>query len=301
MTLAFSATRRSPIPLSGENQRSLDWRSRATVPELPWLYGLCRDVERCGAVLRTAARRNWRYADVDGQHFGVPHRPRRSTSTRPPTCNISRRRTGRGSASTGAMIAAWWQVRCPAREAIATTGRTGPTRSSMPPSSLPTSSIQAGLYCAGVYATPTTPISPNSICPASQYGSKYLTIPAAGTENDDHNPPRIASRNLFDIAIGQDNLLRGDKFKLSAAPDGCQSHRQRSGLQLPFHLQRNALRYAARDHGDHRVPFLTEGSDVSQLADPSDFNPLHHVDVPFVIEARAVRADKLAGRESVAA
>ncbi len=80
----------------------------------------------------------------------------------------------------------------------------------------PDQQYQAGLYCAGVYATPTTPISPNSICPASQYGSKYLTIPAAGTENNDHNPPRIAPRNLFDIAIGQDNLLRGDKFKLSA-------------------------------------------------------------------------------------
>jgi hypothetical protein len=75
---------------------------------------------------------------------------------------------------------------------------------------------QAGLYCGGVYATPTTPISPNSICPASQYGSKYLAIPAPGTENNDHNPPRMAPRNLFDIAIGQDNLLRGDKFKLSA-------------------------------------------------------------------------------------
>ncbi|MGA7409305.1 MAG: carboxypeptidase regulatory-like domain-containing protein [Bryobacteraceae bacterium] len=80
----------------------------------------------------------------------------------------------------------------------------------------PDQQYQAGLYCGGVYATPTTPISPNSICPASQYGSKYLTIPAAGTENNDHNPPRIAPRNLFDIAIGQDNLLRGDKFKLSA-------------------------------------------------------------------------------------
>jgi Carboxypeptidase regulatory-like domain/TonB-dependent Receptor Plug Domain len=80
----------------------------------------------------------------------------------------------------------------------------------------PDQQYQAGLFCAGVYATPTTPISPNSICPASQYGSKYLSIPAAGTENDDHNPPRVAPRNLFDIAIGQDNLLRSDKYKLSA-------------------------------------------------------------------------------------
>ena len=48
------------------------------------------------------------------------------------------------------------------------------------------------------------------------YGSKYVQIPAAGTENDDHNPPRIASRNLFDMAVGVDNLFNGDKYKWSA-------------------------------------------------------------------------------------
>jgi hypothetical protein len=43
-----------------------------------------------------------------------------------------------------------------------------------------------------------------------------LNLPAAGTENDDHNPPRIGSRNLFDIAVGHDNLFRGEKYKVSA-------------------------------------------------------------------------------------
>jgi uncharacterized protein DUF4034 len=42
-----------------------------------------------------------------------------------------------------------------------------------------------------------------------------LRIPAPGTENDDHNPPRIAPRHLFDIAVGDDNLFRGDKYKWS--------------------------------------------------------------------------------------
>ena len=36
-----------------------------------------------------------------------------------------------------------------------------------------------------------------------------------GAENDDHNPPRIASRNLFDVSVGDDNLLHGDKYKVS--------------------------------------------------------------------------------------
>ena len=35
------------------------------------------------------------------------------------------------------------------------------------------------------------------------------------TQNDDHHPARIASRNLFDLAIGDDNLFKGDKYKWS--------------------------------------------------------------------------------------
>jgi Carboxypeptidase regulatory-like domain/TonB-dependent Receptor Plug Domain len=80
----------------------------------------------------------------------------------------------------------------------------------------PDQQFEAGLFCAGVYATPTTPISPTGLCPASQYGSNLVKIPAAGTEDDDHNPPRIASRNLFDIALGHDNIFHGDKYKWSA-------------------------------------------------------------------------------------
>jgi hypothetical protein len=80
----------------------------------------------------------------------------------------------------------------------------------------PDQQFEAGLYCGSVHATPTIPISPSGLCPASQYGSTLLQIPAAGTENDDHNPPRIASRNLFDISIGHDNLFHGDRCKWSA-------------------------------------------------------------------------------------
>jgi hypothetical protein len=79
----------------------------------------------------------------------------------------------------------------------------------------PDQQFQAGLFCGSIYATPTTPISNSDLCPASQYGSKFLKIPAPGTENDDHNPPRVASRNLFDAAIGHDNIFRGDKYKVS--------------------------------------------------------------------------------------
>jgi hypothetical protein len=79
----------------------------------------------------------------------------------------------------------------------------------------PDQQYQAGLYCGSVHATPWMPISSTGLCPASQYGSSLVKIPAAGAENDDHNPPRIAPRNLFDVAVGDDNLFNGDKHKWS--------------------------------------------------------------------------------------
>ena len=74
--------------------------------------------------------------------------------------------------------------------------------------------FQAGLVCGGVRATPTTPLP--SLCEASQFGSSLVQIPAPGTQNDDHNPPRIAPRHLFDVAVGDDNLFHGEKYKWSA-------------------------------------------------------------------------------------
>jgi hypothetical protein len=82
----------------------------------------------------------------------------------------------------------------------------------------PDQQFQAGLFCGSVYATPTTPISSASgpnLCPAASYGSKYVSVPAPGTENDDHNPPRIAPRNLFDVSMGEDDLFHGDRYKWS--------------------------------------------------------------------------------------
>ncbi len=73
---------------------------------------------------------------------------------------------------------------------------------------------QAGFACNGVRATPTTPI-PSGICPASQFGSNLIQVPGINAENDDHNPPRIASRNLFDVSVGDDNLFKGDRYKWS--------------------------------------------------------------------------------------
>ncbi len=74
--------------------------------------------------------------------------------------------------------------------------------------------FQAGFTCNGVRATPTAGLP--SSCLASQFGTSLIQVPAVGAENDDHNPPRIAPRNLFDVSFGHDNLFRGDKYKWSA-------------------------------------------------------------------------------------
>jgi hypothetical protein len=74
---------------------------------------------------------------------------------------------------------------------------------------------QGGFTCNGVPAAP-SPFGPAlPSCPAASFGSTLIKIPAPGTENDDHNPQRIAPRNLFDISVGHDNLFRGDKYRWS--------------------------------------------------------------------------------------
>jgi hypothetical protein len=73
--------------------------------------------------------------------------------------------------------------------------------------------FQAGLSCNGVKATPTSPLP--SVCPASEFRSSLLSIPAPNTGNNDHNPQRIAPRNLFDLTLGQNNIFRADRYKIN--------------------------------------------------------------------------------------
>jgi hypothetical protein len=81
--------------------------------------------------------------------------------------------------------------------------------------------FQAGFSCSGVKANGRnllgTPIpgTPYYECVASQFNSSLISVPAPGTGNNDHNPPRIQQRNLFDVSVGQDNLFNADKYKVS--------------------------------------------------------------------------------------
>jgi hypothetical protein len=70
----------------------------------------------------------------------------------------------------------------------------------------PHQQVDIGFSCNGVFATLQNPITTcNGIG-----RSILLTLPQTGTENDDHNPDRVMPRNLFDVAVGTDNLLRSE-------------------------------------------------------------------------------------------
>jgi hypothetical protein len=67
----------------------------------------------------------------------------------------------------------------------------------------PAQQVTIGFSCNGVYATFSNPIT---VCNGIGK-STLLTLPQTGTANPDHNPNRVDGRNLFNLAIGTDNLL----------------------------------------------------------------------------------------------
>jgi hypothetical protein len=84
--------------------------------------------------------------------------------------------------------------------------------------------FQSGLACNGDRATPThligTPVTMDGTtyyeCPANELTSNLVSIPAPGQGDNDHSPPRVAPRSLFDMSLGEDNLFHGDKYKWGA-------------------------------------------------------------------------------------
>ncbi len=100
---------------------------------------------------------------------------------------------------------------------------------SMVPVALPLTAdeeFQSGLACNGDRATPThligTPVTLAGVtyyeCPANELTSSVLNIPVPGHGDNDHSPPRVDQRNLFDMSLGEDNLFHshGDKYKWGA-------------------------------------------------------------------------------------
>ena len=80
--------------------------------------------------------------------------------------------------------------------------------------------VTIGLACNGVFATVANPLTPAN-CLAGPVTSTLITLPQGGfngiasQENDDHNPDRVKPRHLFDVAVGEDNLFHGDRYRWS--------------------------------------------------------------------------------------
>jgi hypothetical protein len=69
-----------------------------------------------------------------------------------------------------------------------------------------------GFFCGSQRASLGNPIA---ACASGNYGATRLRIPAAGTENDDINPPRVAPRNVFDVSAGTDNLMHSEGARVT--------------------------------------------------------------------------------------
>jgi len=69
-----------------------------------------------------------------------------------------------------------------------------------------------GFFCGSFHPAVGSPLT-DAQCTTANYGATRIVIPAPGTENDDHNPARIAPRNVFDIAVGTDNLFKRERFR----------------------------------------------------------------------------------------
>jgi hypothetical protein len=76
----------------------------------------------------------------------------------------------------------------------------------------PDQQAQIGLFCGGVFATPAQGLSS---CSDSNRGATRVRILPDGAANDDHNPPRITPRHLFDASVGTDNLFRTERAKVT--------------------------------------------------------------------------------------
>jgi len=76
----------------------------------------------------------------------------------------------------------------------------------------PDQQAQIGLFCGSAFATPLQGLTD---CADSNRGATRLRILADGTADDDHNPPRITPRHLFDLSVGTDNLMRTEHMHVT--------------------------------------------------------------------------------------
>jgi hypothetical protein len=75
----------------------------------------------------------------------------------------------------------------------------------------PNQQASIGLSCGNNVATYRNGGLDPGVCGNNPVLSKLLTLPQAGTENDDHNPDRVKPRHVFNLGVGTDNLFHSEK------------------------------------------------------------------------------------------
>ena len=68
-----------------------------------------------------------------------------------------------------------------------------------------------GFYCGSQTAALNHPITQ---CSSTNFGATRLVIPAPGNYNADHDPPRVAPRNVLDLGVGTDSLFTKESYKV---------------------------------------------------------------------------------------
>jgi hypothetical protein len=76
----------------------------------------------------------------------------------------------------------------------------------------PAQQASIGLSCGGMVATFDQGLT-TADCAGKTVSSKLLTLPQAGTEDDDHNPDRVKPRHVFNLGMGSDNLFHTEKHE----------------------------------------------------------------------------------------
>jgi hypothetical protein len=75
--------------------------------------------------------------------------------------------------------------------------------------------FQGGFACNGQRAIVGNPATYFATCPANELTSNLIDIPAPGKGDNDHDPPRIQHRDLFDATVGKDNIFHAEHYKIN--------------------------------------------------------------------------------------